>query len=55
VLVETGRASASARNGNAVVQQRPTPLAARLSDAEREAHAAFIATLGEKAIWLKYP
>jgi hypothetical protein len=28
---------------------------ARLSDAEREAHAAFIATLGAKAIWLDYP
>jgi hypothetical protein len=26
----------------------------RLSEAEREAHARFIATLGEKAIWLAY-
>ncbi|TDR87177.1 DNA polymerase III subunit epsilon [Enterovirga rhinocerotis] len=25
-----------------------------LSDAEREAHAAFVATLGEKAIWRRY-
>lgn len=33
---------------------RPRPLAPRLSDAEREAHEAFIAsTLKDKAIWLK--
>lgn len=33
---------------------RPTPLPARLSAAEAEAHAAFVAGLGEKAIWLAY-
>lgn len=33
---------------------RPVPLPARLSAAESEAHAAFVAALGEKAIWLKY-
>lgn len=33
---------------------RPVPLAPRLSMAEAEAHAAFVATLGEKAAWLKY-
>jgi DNA polymerase-3 subunit epsilon len=26
----------------------------RVSDAEREAHRAFVATLGESAIWLAY-
>jgi DNA polymerase-3 subunit epsilon len=35
-------------------RQRSVPLAPRLSDAEREAHRAFIATLGEKPIWNAY-
>jgi DNA polymerase-3 subunit epsilon len=30
------------------------PLAPRLSEAERAAHRAFVATLGEKAIWTDY-
>jgi len=55
VLVETGRASASTRQGAAVTQRRPAPLAARLSDEERHAHVGFIAALGAKAIWLDYP
>jgi len=37
-----------------VVRLRPAPLAPRLSDGEREAHLAFVATLGEKAIWNEY-
>ena len=37
-----------------VVRPRPVPLAPRLTDAEREAHRAFVATLGEKAIWTEY-
>jgi DNA polymerase-3 subunit epsilon len=37
-----------------VVRLRSEPLAPRLSDAEREAHLAFVATLGEKAIWNEY-
>jgi DNA polymerase-3 subunit epsilon len=32
-------------------RQRPTPLAPRMTDAEREAHQAFVATLGAKPIW----
>ena len=31
--------------------QRPSPLPPRLTDAERQAHAAFIAGLGENALW----
>ena len=31
-----------------------TPLAPRVSDAERAAHDAFIVTLGEKSIWQDY-
>src|SRR2546421_6191997 len=37
-----------------VVRVRPTPLLPRISAAEREAHRAFVATLGEKAIWNDY-
>jgi len=35
-------------------RQRPTPLAPRVTDADREVHRAFIATLGEKPIWNDY-
>jgi DNA polymerase-3 subunit epsilon len=35
-------------------RQRPAPLAPRVTDADREAHRAFVATLGEKAIWNAY-
>jgi DNA polymerase-3 subunit epsilon len=38
----------------AVVRVRLTPLMPRISDAEREAHLAFVATLGDKAIWNDY-
>jgi DNA polymerase-3 subunit epsilon len=38
----------------AVVQVRPAPLPVRVTDAEREAHLAFVATLGDKAIWKDY-
>jgi DNA polymerase III subunit epsilon len=37
-----------------VVRERPLPLAARLTPAERAAHRAFIETLGESAIWRDY-
>ncbi len=42
-----------ARKGQAAAQ-RPVPLEARLSEAERQAHAAFIETIGDKAIWNEY-
>jgi DNA polymerase-3 subunit epsilon len=35
-------------------RQRAAPLAPRVSDADRKAHRAFIATLGEKPIWMDY-
>jgi len=41
-------------DGVIVVRQRPVPLTPRVSDAEREAHRAFIATLGESPIWRAY-
>ncbi len=38
----------------APIQIRPSPLPSRLSAAEEEAHAAFIASLGNTALWLRY-
>ncbi|MCA1456380.1 DNA polymerase III subunit epsilon [Bradyrhizobium sp. BRP22] len=35
-------------------RQREIPLAPRVTDTEREAHRAFIATLGDKPIWNDY-
>ena len=52
VLVEAGRVAVTADGARAAV--RPIALAARLSDAELQAHARFVATLGSKAIWLDY-
>jgi DNA polymerase-3 subunit epsilon len=36
------------------VRTRTEPLLPRITDAERAAHRAFVATLGEAAIWSKY-
>jgi len=38
----------------AAVQARPEPLPARITETEREAHAAFIQELGDKALWALY-
>ncbi|TAH66528.1 MAG: DNA polymerase III subunit epsilon [Rhodopseudomonas palustris] len=35
-------------------RQRETPLQPRVSDADRDAHRAFIATLGDHALWKEY-
>ncbi|WP_029081169.1 DNA polymerase III subunit epsilon [Bradyrhizobium sp. th.b2] len=36
------------------VQQRPVPLPSRVTDADRADHKAFIATLGDQAVWRDY-
>jgi len=54
-LTETVEIRVGNADGTMTMRTRPAPLAARLTDAERKAHAAFIATLGEDAIWLSYP
>lgn len=41
-------------SGDMLRRQRPAALAPRVTDAEREAHRAFIATLGEKAVWNEF-
>lgn len=42
------------RTRTASTAQRPIPLPSPLTEAERAAHAAFIETLGEKALWRDY-
>ena len=37
-----------------VVRERPVPLVPRITDDDRTAHRAFIATLGDNAIWRDY-
>ena len=54
VLVAMGAAATVASVGRAAAHVRPVVLAVRLSDDEREAHLAFIATLGENVIWRDY-
>jgi DNA polymerase III subunit epsilon len=54
ILVETSHEIATMRYRTTAAPQRPAPLPPRLSDAELIAHAAFIAGLGDKAIWLDY-
>ena len=41
-------------HGDTPRRQREIPLLPRVTDAEREAHRAFIATLGDKPIWNDY-
>ena len=38
----------------ALARVRPQPLKPRVSEAEREAHRNFVATLGAQAIWRDY-
>jgi DNA polymerase-3 subunit epsilon len=40
--------------GAATLRPRPVALSERVSEAEREAHAKFVASLGEDALWREY-
>jgi DNA polymerase-3 subunit epsilon len=53
ILVEAGSANGM-RAAVASLRVRPHALAPRLSTHESEAHVAFVATLGESAIWQEY-
>ena len=46
--------SVETRTVSAAMRTRPMPLAPRVTDDERTAHRAFVATLGDDAIWRKY-
>lgn len=54
ILVDAATASHGLHTGAFSACVRPNALAPRLSDGERDAHTAFIATLGENAVWLEY-
>jgi DNA polymerase III subunit epsilon len=54
VLVEAGADAIGAPIGPVVVQVRPVALVPRLSTEECDAHLAFVATLGEAAVWREY-
>lgn len=45
---------AGGRSGPRRAQPRPTPLPPRLTAAEAEAHAEFVKSLGENALWRRY-
>ena len=53
-LIDEVRQSAQTGYGITVVQVRATPLAPRLTQAELDEHRAFVASLGDKAIWNEY-
>jgi len=48
--IEAAR-SPGAETAKVEVQARPVPLPSRLTDAEREAHEAFVAGLRGEALW----
>jgi len=50
----TDLAAGTQGQGAAPRGARPRPLQPRLTEAEAEAHAVFVAKLGEKAVWLRY-
>jgi DNA polymerase III subunit epsilon len=55
ILVDTGARSQAAAGGrNVAARRRPIPIAPRVNEVELAAHAAFIASIGDKAIWLEY-
>ena len=54
LLVETSKSIGISYASAAPIGPRPFALAPRLTADEREAHLAFIATLGEKSIWREY-
>jgi len=54
ILASESRAILLDSSGETPRRQRAVPLAPRLTNVEREAHRAFIATLGDKPIWNEY-
>ena len=53
-LAEKVERQVLSRDGAIIVRQRPAPLALRITEADRDAHRDFVATLGEKALWRNY-
>jgi DNA polymerase-3 subunit epsilon len=53
-LAEKAAGDRAARGDMTVARERPSPLALRLSDADRQAHRDFVATLGGNSVWTNY-
>ena len=53
-LAETAAKRVVGVDGIVGRKERSVPLTPRISDADREAHRTFVATLGAEAIWQKY-
>ena len=51
ILASETRVTVTGGFGETPRRQREVPLAPRITDADREAHRAFVATLGDKPIW----
>jgi DNA polymerase-3 subunit epsilon len=54
ILLDTSSSTTVIRTGNLTVRVRPSPLAPRVTETEREAHRNFIDTLGTASIWREY-
>jgi DNA polymerase-3 subunit epsilon len=54
LILDSAEVNAARQAGNASVRQRPVPLPPRISATEAAAHAAFVASLGEGALWREY-
>jgi DNA polymerase III subunit epsilon len=54
ILASESRAIRLDGSGESPRRQRAIPLVPRITDADREAHRAFVATLGDKPIWNDY-
>ena len=53
-LAETAAKRVTGIDGIVVRRERSAPLTPRITDADREAHRAFVGSLGENAIWKNY-
>jgi DNA polymerase-3 subunit epsilon len=53
-LAETVAAQKKNSDGVVILRQRKVALEPRIDDADREAHRAFVATLGAEAVWKNY-
>lgn len=53
-LAETGAKRVTGIDGIVVRRERSAPLTPRITDADREAHRAFVGSLGENAVWKNY-
>jgi DNA polymerase III subunit epsilon len=54
ILMDAANGAREAPGGSGTIRLRPIELAARLTAVECEAHRAFVATLGDHALWREY-